>query len=576
MSLLQFGHLKIDPARNPAVLDTATWEPAAVVAAVSALPAAAWDRVCGVAAAAAAPGREAPFSFGTGRCAGAAGSAWVVARLDDGQQALLRFRRAAAPPGLAQPLCSRALADGWALDVLSADADSVAAWVRVMSPECGPQALGPVARLGIGTRMSTNVWPGIWEAMHQGRFAANAIQNSVRELNLLADLVSGAAPRVNYLFGFGRLEEGHTGSTFEGLWLAGVLSALWTGRASRYGADADHIMVKRTPDGLERAKAVVDAARHFTFFTLDVSDVLDYEAGRSTGAADAEARFAAALPVAAQRRELLAWHGEARDGLPALSPESIGRGAAKFARALDAVDALAAHVRRRRGEQPFDLELSIDEVPAGIPVADVLTSADETAFLLGEIRRRGLPVTHVAPNLGVEKGTDYRLADGHAGLLQRTQALHGLLRRAGLLLDCHSGDDLSAATRRVVGRATNGEVHFKISPSLQVLFAEVLQAEAPALFRFWWDDTLAYARREAEAGSPLAARLLAEGATAAPSPQQPLFHQFCFATVGRRTPERSFLNRERFYTLPASVGQAYAERVTRLLFDVTGDLYGER
>jgi hypothetical protein len=576
MEMLHVGRLQIDPARNPAVLDTATWHPEAVVAAVLGLPAGAWDRVRGTAAGAARPEPLPPFNFGTGRGSDRAAGVWVGAQLDDGQQALLLFRRAPLPVGLARPLCSRVLAEGWTLDALAADADGVAAFVRIVAPECGPQALGPVARLGIGTRLSTHAWPGIWEAMHRGHFAANAIQNSVRELNLLGDLVAGTAPRVNYLFGFGRLEEGHTGSTFEGLWLAGVLSALWTGRALHYGADADHIMVKRTPDGLERALAVVDAARHFTFFTVDVSDVLDYEAGRVTGAAAAAARFEAAVPVATQRQELLAWHGEARGDLPALAPESIARGAAKFARALDAVEALAAQVRRRRGDLAFDLELSIDEVPSGVPVAEVLTTVDETVFLLGEIRRRGLPVTHVAPNLGVEKGTDYRLADGHDGLRRRTQALQGLLRPAGLMLDCHSGDDLSAATRRVVGRATDGVVHFKVSPSLQVLFAEVLQTAAPTVFRFWWDDTLAYARREAEAGSPLAARLLAEAARAAPSPQQPAFHQFCFATLGRRTADGGFLNRERFYTLPASVDRAYAERVTRLLLEVAADLYGER
>ena len=576
MSLLHVGRLQIDPARNPAVLDTATWHPEAVVAALQAVPLSAWDRVRGAAECGARPEPLPPFSFGVGRGSASAACVWVVARLDDGQQVLLLFRRAAAPTGLPPPLYSQALGADWTLDALAADAANVAAFVLRVAPECGPQALGPLARLGIGTRLSTHVWPGIWEAMQRGHFAANAIQNSVRELNLLADLVSGAAPRVNYLFGFGRLEEGHTGSTFEGLWLAGVLSALGTGRAVRYGADADHIMVKRTADGLERAQAVVAAARHFTFFTLDVSDVLDYDAGRATGAATTQALFSAAVPAAAQRRELLAWHGEARGDAPALSPESIGRGAAKFGRALDAVAVLAADIRQHRGELPFDLELSIDEVPAGIPVADVLTTVDEVTFLLGEIRRRELPVTHIAPNLGVEKGTDYRLADGLDGLQQRTQALQRRLRQAGLLLDCHSGDDLSAATRRVVGRATDGEVHFKISPSLQVLFAEVLQAEAPAVFRFWWDDTLAYARREAEAGSPLATRLLAAAASAAPSPQHALFHQFCFATLGRRSPEGGFLNRERFYDLPAAVGRAYTERVTQLLLEVAADVHGER
>jgi len=574
-TLLTFGRLHLDPARNPAVLDTATWAPAALAAAAAALGAAAWDEVRRALAAGRRPAATGPFTFGEPGLASGEALPWSVARLPDGQQALLWFRRDARPGGLPEPVFRQPLSGSWVLEVLSADLETVAAFVRHVAPQRGPQTLGPVARLGIGTRMSTNVWPGTWEAMRRRPFAANAIQNSVRELNLLGDLTAGVAPRVNYLFGFGRLEEGHTGSTFEGLWLAGVLSALAAGGSPRYGADADHIMVKRTPDGLDRAKAVVDAARHYTFFTLDVSDVLDYEAGQATGAAAAQARFEAAVPGTALRQELLAWHGEGRDGMPALSALSTARGAAKFWRALDAVSALAEHVRSRRQGQSFDLELSIDEVPSGIPVADVLTSPDEVAFLLGEVRRRGLPVTHLAPNLGVEKGTDYRLADGLPGLERRTRELRRMLAAAGLMLDCHSGDDLGAATRRVIGRATAGQVHFKISPSLQVLFAEVLEAEAPEVFRFWWDDTLAYARREAEAGSPLAARLLADAVAAAPSPRHPLFHLFCFATVGRRSAAGEFLNRERFYSLPATCQRAYDARVTRFLLEVATDLYGE-
>jgi len=575
MATTSFGKLTLDPARNPAVLATATWQPEALAGAVMALAAPVWDRVRRDVASGRSPADAGPFAFGVPGRAGEGGPVWTVARLADGQQGILAFHRQASPEGLPDALLRRDLSGSWGLSVFAADMDTVAALVGHLVPAGGPRALGPIARLGIGTRMSTAVWPGVWAAMGQRSFDASAIQNSVRELNLLDDLVAGAAPRVNYLFGFGRLEEGHTGSTFEGLWLAGVLSALAAGGVRRFGADADHIMVKRTPDGLERAMAVVDAARHYTFFTLDVSDVLDYAAGRTTQAADTHWRFEATVPEGTQRRELLAWHSEGRGGLPPLSAGDVGRGVAKFWRALGVLEAMAARIRRRRGDRPFDLELSIDEVPSGIAVADVLTTPEEVVFLLGEIQRRGLPVTHLAPNLGVEKGTDYRLPDGLAGLGQRTASLHRLLGEAGLMLDCHSGDDLGAATRRAIGRATGGLVHFKISPSLQLLFAEVLQAEAPEVFRFWWNDTLAYARREAQAGSELASRLLADAAGVAPSPRAMAFHLFSFATVGRRSAAGAFLNRERFYALPTAFDAAYTERVKGFLLEVAADLYGE-
>ena len=63
-----------------------------------------------------------------------------------------------------------------------------------------------------------------------------------------------------------------------------VSEALKAAGSPRYGADADHIMVKRGVDGLERAKKVLMAARYYSFFTIDVSDILDYGAMSGSGA----------------------------------------------------------------------------------------------------------------------------------------------------------------------------------------------------------------------------------------------------------------------------------------------------
>ena len=77
---------------------------------------------------------------------------------------------------------------------------------------------------------------------------------------------------------------------------------------------------------------------------------------------------------------------------------------------------------------PFDLELSIDEHPNDVPTFDCLTSETELIFVLLEAQRRGIPLTHVAPNFGVEKGTDYRGADGLPGFEARARACAGLPR----------------------------------------------------------------------------------------------------------------------------------------------------
>ncbi|MCX7039062.1 MAG: hypothetical protein NT005_08015, partial [Spirochaetes bacterium] len=63
-----------------------------------------------------------------------------------------------------------------------------------------------------------------------------------------------------YYPGIGFVPEGRTGSTFEGLWLCGVCEALKAIVTQPDGADADHIMVKRGRDGLDRARNVLLAA----------------------------------------------------------------------------------------------------------------------------------------------------------------------------------------------------------------------------------------------------------------------------------------------------------------------------
>ncbi|MDH5453802.1 MAG: hypothetical protein OEX14_10665, partial [Paracoccaceae bacterium] len=63
-------------------------------------------------------------------------------------------------------------------------------------------------------------------------------------------------------------------------------------------------------------------------------------------------------------------------------------------------------------------------------------------FLVLELQRRRIPVTHIAPNLGIEKGLDYRGPDSLVGLEKRIRGLYDISCEFGLMLDCHSGDDL--------------------------------------------------------------------------------------------------------------------------------------
>jgi hypothetical protein len=441
----------------------------------------------------------------------------------------------------------------------------------LIRPDKGPKALGALPRLGIGSRMTTAAWPGVWRAMNKFNFRANPIQNSVREVNLLDEVLAGQPPRLNYMANFGTVPEGHAGSTFEGLWVAGVLEALKTDSSPEFGADADHITVRRGGDNIARARRVIESARYYTFYTLDVSDLLDYGAMNVTSQASAENYIANHIHRSKQQDEIVAYHAHRSR----LDKATVGRLVGKYWPALDAVEQLSEHISAVRNGASFDLELSIDETPAGIDAFTCLTSETELTFLGNEIRRRRMLVTHIAPNFGVEKELDYRGSDGLDGLENRIRGLQDVSREFGIMLDCHSGDDLKPATRRAIGRATQGHIHFKVSPALQIIFAETMNDVLPERFRFWWDDALDYARREAEAGSDFAVECLRKyetGDNQQPSPIHAVFHYYNFASVGKRDGQGQFVHRGKFYDLDAGFYDEYQKRICSYLCEVATDV----
>ena len=254
---------------------------------------------------------------------------------------------------------------------------------------------------------------------------------------------------------------------------------------------------------------------------------------------------------------------------------TIERLIGKYWDAFDALAELADTISRLKAGEAFDLEFTIDEQPTEVAAFDCLTTTEELLFVLREIRRRGLPVTHVAPNFGQEKGWDYRCPDGLAGLEKRFREQMAISDAFGVMLDVHSADDLARPVRQVIHRATGGRVHYKISPSLQLLFAETLADHDARLFREWWEDARAYARREAEAGSAFAVECLrADGADdLAPSPRHMVFHHFSFAFVGRRDKAGRFMNRDRFYGLSDVFQRDYARRIVDCLRGLAEDLF---
>lgn len=588
MSTVKVGALKIDPQVNPAVLDTGSWDMPGAAKVIDAVPAEFFENIVDAMKDGIRPQAVPSAQFSNeqlevfpGSYARKNDSHWFLAKIaGDGQRVLLELGGASAKSGISAEPHTRALGSGTTLRAYPTDAATLDQYFRTVDPEKGPRPLGGVPRIGIGVRHSTYLWPGSIEAMHRESFSANLIQNSVRELLTLKTLTEGAEAKENYLFSFGGIQEGHTGSTFEGLWVYGALEALASPTVPRYGADADHIQLKRgAAGGLDRAKEYLDAARYYSFYTLDVSDVLNYYATWESSLSASSRFLEEALPDATFRRDVLAYHGKQRwffGQTYAPDEAEIGRFVGKYWAALDAVEELVDYIRSLKDGVGFDLEISIDETPAEIPTFDAITSETELLFLMNEIVRRGIPVTHLAPNFGIEKGTDYRGPDGLPGLEYRLHRLYLLATEMGFFLDCHSGDDLSQETRQTVGRATGGNIHFKVSPSLQVLFAETLYDMYPEEFKWWWDDTYAWVKQQADAGSTFAIDCLLEyerSDNPNPHPNHGLFEHYNFATVGRRGEDGTYVNRSRFYDLPDAFGREIKRRVADRLSLIAADIF---
>jgi hypothetical protein len=504
-------------------------------------------------------------------------SAFTLAELADGQQVFIEIGPAERQSELGVPFTTIPLPTGRRMCAYRTDAAIIDRYCQIIRPDKGPQPLGAIPRIGAGSRMSAAMFPGSYRAMDACGFAANTIQNSVRELELLENILAGRPPEAIYYPGFGTVDSGHTGSTFEGLWTYGVLAALQSEGRFHYGADADHIKVMPGAGGMARAKHVIECARYYSFYTLDVSGVLDYAALWVESPATAEA-YLAALLAASERHSVVAYHQQGRriggvDYQP--NAATLGRLVGKYWAALSAAEELTAFVRSLKGSRPFDLEFAIDERSPDVGTCESITYDTELAFVLLEAQRRGLPFTHVAPNFGVEKGVDYRCPAGLAELETRVRSQYRMADEFGMLLDFHSGDDLSATTRRVIGRATQGRNHFKIAPQPQIIFAETVRDLYPALFQEWWTESLAYARREAASGSAFAASCIREYETAdaMPSPLDPIFHNFGFGFVGRRDAQGQYLNRERLYGLPAAFYGEYQDRIVVYLCELARDLF---
>lgn len=526
---MKINGIDLDPARNPAALDTCTWDPAAALR---------QGEAAGPFLA------ECAISVGTAHCSGclkgtlmgtaaapasaalADGVGYFLLSLDDGQKV---FVAAAADP-VEPPVKTIGKLVGGKVALIPVDIETVRWYVTSIAPQFSPRAFGGVPRLGIGGRQTTTVWPGVIRALMTIGGPAESIQNSAyRELAPMDMILSPPGAEVTYLPGHGSLTIGHTGSSIQGFWLAGVLSHIENACTEPFGADLDHVPVKSADEaGIAKAKHLIDCGRHYTFFTLDTSLLFDFSA------ADLSKRYDTAIEVGAE---------------------------------------LYNHLREIKQGEPFDYEFSLDEGPA-------ITEPDELRYVLDRLTKSGVTVNFIAPNVGFEKRVDYRKPDGMQGLEARVREMAAIASEYGALLDFHSGSDKSSLTYRTISKAAGGSLKLKVSGKLQLILSEVLADLEPDFFDEWWDYTLVSAKADADTGSEVAAeyvrmvedRRRADGAGFRRLPQDRFFTDFSFGMVGAKDGSGNFLHRDRFYSLKPAVQEEYTKRVADYVVRLSEDL----
>jgi len=561
----QFGKLKINPVLNPAVLKTITWDEEKI------------KQKFNSSKSIQRSDKETIFAndikiYESSKSV-YRGNTYVIASLPDRQGIIIAEGKNRELLGR-EPITVKE-----DLEIYPITDDTLNTYVTIINPRKGPKVMGSIPRLGIGVRQTTCLWPGVFSAMNRGDFAANCIQNSVRELNLLDTLLEGIPPRTNHLFSFGPVPEGHTGSTFEGLWTYGVYNALISGYDLKYGADADHLQVKRGSEGVERTKKLIDAAKYYSFYTLDVSDILNYAALWITDSATCEKIIQELIPSPSLRKDIFFYHRQKKTigkQVYEFDDMQICRLLAKYWEALNYIEELTTYIKQVRKGSPADIEISIDENPPEVGTFDTITSNAELLFLMEEIKRRKLAITHLAPNFGVEKCTDYRCPDGLEMLERRVATQVNMAGKYGFMLDCHSGDDLSKTTRRIFGSASRGMINFKVSPSLQQLYGKVLADIHPEIFSDWYKQTYEYTKKCAETGSSFAINALKYNQiyeSKTPSPDHFFFLEYSFAIVGMRDEKGQFINRAKFYDVSDFFQNELNSRIDSFIYEIADDIF---
>jgi hypothetical protein len=309
-----------------------------------------------------------------------------------------------------------------------------------------PQPLGLAPSFGFGDRLGVAT-PGHVHALKQagGPILPIFAQQSIREMT-------------------------RTNRTPEQVMHDALAGAKSAGFSGKQGADADHL---KTNEDVDRT---ADAG--FVFFTIDPSGFVDPHADDYT-ASQLDEQYAKVRGETEWMREYAGRSVKLPSGTAIPLDEKIARKAAvKYGKAINHACALAAYIEQAATSrnQPFEIELSIDETPQPTTLA-------EHYIIAHRCLAQKMKLVSLAPRYigDFEKGVDYK---GDLAAFEKSLADHAAIAEAlgGYKLSLHSGSD-KLTIYPAFARITKGRFHVKTAGTSYLEALRVVARHDQALFR---------------------------------------------------------------------------------------------
>lgn len=150
--------------------------------------------------------------------------------------------------------------------------------------------------------------------------------------------------------------------------------------------------------------------------------------------------------------------------------EDIMRLVAKYSESIEYVEKIL-RIASKYIESKFGIEIALDEVPGITPIKDAI-------FYILELKRRGIKVDFIAPNIGFNKRED--LKEDLREFERRLKLIYEVVKSLGAFLSFHSGSgahpysDKGPGTWDTIKKVTKGNIKYKVSGIYIQLLLEVM------------------------------------------------------------------------------------------------------